>query len=127
MARMMNKLVKSNALVDGPGNSGDIRNSQIDNAVGAHFIVKTSNLQGVGSPTVVVIIEGKDEQTGDYYTILSSNSIASATTTVLKVMPGFTASSGTVANDFLPATYRVRWTFSGADSMDVMIGVNLVA
>jgi len=124
MARLANRLLANQTAVDASGDTGDIRNSQIDGAVGGHFVVTTSNKSG--TPSLTFTIQGKEEQTGAYYTLLAGSAVTNAETNVYTVFPGGPASPNVSANNFLPAVYRVIWVYSGTGSMDVQVGVNLL-
>jgi len=51
----------------------------------------------VDTPSVVFTIQGKDEVSGKYYTLLASAAITGTGTTVLRVYPGLTAAANLVA------------------------------
>jgi len=69
------------------------------------------------SPSVVFTIQGYDPTSGKYYTILASAAIVGTGTTVLRVFPGATAAANLVANDVLPASWRIIATHGDADSI----------
>lgn len=71
----------------------------------------------VSSPSVVFTIQGKDPISGKYYTILASAAIVGTGTTVLRVFPGATAAANTVANDCLPAAWRIIATHGNGNSI----------
>lgn len=121
MAELNNLRIIPSTTVSASSDSGDIANT---NAIGGHFVVKTSN--STGSPSVTVTIQGKDTQTGAYYTILQSAAITTDTETVLKVFPGFSTAANSVANDILTNTWRITYSFSGTGSIDLEVGANLV-
>lgn len=79
------------------------------------------------TPSVVATIQGKDEVSGKYYTILASAAITGTGTTVLRVYPGLTAASNTVANDVLPSTWRVNFVHADADSITYSAAAQLIA
>lgn len=75
-----------------------------------------------GTALVVVTIQGKDIVSGQYYTILSSASIAAVGFSTLQVYPGITATANVAANDILPRTWRVSITVSGAGTASATVG-----
>lgn len=77
------------------------------------------------TPSVVATIQGKDELSGAYYTILASAAITGTGTTVLRVFPGATNASNLVANDVLPSTWRVNLVAADADSLTYSVAAQL--
>jgi len=77
------------------------------------------------TPALTVKIQGKDRASGKYYDILTSAVIATVSTTVLKVGPGLTAAGNLVANDFLPAIWRVTVTHGDTDQAVYSVGANM--
>ncbi len=73
-------------------------------AKGAIVVV---DITAITAGNIVVTVQGKDEVSGKYYTILTSAALAAAATTVLRIYPGLTAAANTVANDVLPTKFRV--------------------
>ena len=69
----------------------------------AKCVVNLTSVTG----TVTVTIYGKDGGSGTYYAILASAALNSTGQTVLTVGPGLTASANAVANDYLPALWRI--------------------
>lgn len=78
------------------------------------------------TPSVVATIQGKDELSGVYYTILASAAITGAGTTVLRVFPGATIAANLVANDVLPSTWRVNFVAADADSLTYSAAAQMV-
>lgn len=78
------------------------------------------------SPSVVATIQGKDEISGKYYTILASAAIEATGTTVLRVFPGATAATNLVANDVLPSTWRVNLVHADTDSITYSVAAQVV-
>lgn len=80
---------------------------------GVQLVINITTLTGT-VPTATFTIQGKDSSaTPQYYNILASTALAATGVTVLKVYPGLTAAANTVANDVLPATWRVILTAGG--------------
>src|SRR5689334_18301024 len=95
-------------------------------AAGLKVVVDITALGGT-SPTLTVIIEGKDTASGKYFTILSSTALAAVATTVLTVYPGVAASANVAANDVLPRTWRVRTVIGGTTpAVTATIGASVV-
>lgn len=67
------------------------------------------------SPTVQVLVEGKDPMTGAYYTLLDSGALAAggALTKLLTLYPGLTAIANQVVTGVLPQIWRVRAVVGG--------------
>lgn len=77
------------------------------------------------TPSVVFTVQGKDDVSGKYYTLLASAAITATGTTVLRVGPGLTAAANTVANDVLPRTWRVIATHADTDSITYSVGASV--
>lgn len=103
------------------GNSGDLYNGQHR---GLHLVIDVTAI--VSTPSVVFTIQGKDDLSGQYYTILASAAITGTGTTVLRVYPGLTASANVTANDALPLTWRVLATHGNANSITYSVGACLI-
>jgi len=78
------------------------------------------------SASITPHIEGKDDLSDKWYTILSGAAIAATGTTVLRVFPGATAAANTVANDQLPATWRFRMAVADTDSITYSVNAILL-
>lgn len=86
----------------GTVNSSDIVNV---NGKGVNIGINTT-VDAAGAYTVA--IQGKDIASGTYYNILTSASLTTTGFTLLSIYPGLTAANNTVANAFLPRTWRVQ-------------------
>lgn len=86
-------------------------------------VVVDTTVFGTGSVTVT--IQGKDETSGKYYTLLSSAAIVSVTTTAYTVYPALPATA-TSANDVLPSTWRIIATANNANSQTYSVGYVLL-
>lgn len=89
---------------------------------GLHLVIDATAI--TATPSVVFTIQGKDPVSGQYYTILASAAVTAVSTTVLRVFPGATAAANTVANDTLPAIWRVNAVHGDADSITYSVGVS---
>lgn len=79
------------------------------------------------TPSVVFTIQGKDAITGDYYTLLASAAVTGISETFLLVYPTVTASANAVANNVLPASWRVNCVAADADSITYTVTAELLA
>jgi hypothetical protein len=84
-------------------------------ARGLHLIIDAT--ASAATPSVVFTILGYSPLGDDAYTILASAAVTGAATTVLKVYPGLTAAANLVANDMMPARWRVTAVHGDADSL----------
>lgn len=92
----------------------------------AQVVIDITSITGT-TPTATFTVQGKDEASGKYYTILASAALNAAGTTVLKIGPGLTAAANSVANDILPRTFRVICTTGGTvTDLDATVGVSLI-
>jgi hypothetical protein len=104
------------------GNSGDQVNLH---ARGVEVVIDMTAVPTI--QTVTFTIEGKDETSGKYYTLLASAAIVAVSTVVLRVFPGATAAANLSANLQLPRVWRVSTTHSAAGSFTYSVGANLLA
>src|SRR5437016_5521673 len=78
------------------------------------------------SPTLTVTIQGKDQASGQYYTILASAALNATGFTLLSVAPGIPAVANASANAVMPSTFRVSYTIGGTTpSVTATIGAAL--
>lgn len=91
---------------------------------GVHVIIDVTAASA--TPSVVATIQGKDELSGQYYTILASAAITGTETRVLRVFPGATAATNLVANDVLPSTWRVNLVHADTDSITYSVAAQVV-
>lgn len=80
-----------------------------------------------GAFSLTVTIQGKDEASGKFYTILAGVAVASITTQVLQVHPGMVASANLIAESLLPANVRVSITHTTNNSITRTVGLQLVS
>jgi hypothetical protein len=78
------------------------------------------------TPSVVFTIQGYSPLGDDYYTILASAAVTGTGTTVLRVFPGATNAANTVANDQLPALWRVNAVHGDADAITYSVNAVLL-
>lgn len=94
------------------------------NGRGLHLVIDVTAI--TATPSVTFTIQGKDELSGEYYTILASAAITGTGTTVLRVFPGATAAGNTVANDILPRIWRVNAVHADSDSITYSVGASII-
>lgn len=81
---------------------------------------------GASESTMTVTIQGKDPQSGQYYTILQSASLSASSFVALRAYPGLTASANVAVSDLLPATFRVIYAASNWGTGGSVLGVAAV-
>ena len=107
--------------------SASVNGADLDNlsAVGGTFTVDITAISGAGAAATFTV-QGKDELSGKYYTILASAALNATGTTVLRVYPGLTASANVTATSILPRTIRVICTITGSTpAVTATVGVSL--
>jgi hypothetical protein len=107
------------AVRNASSNSDDLCN---DYFRGVEVVLDVTVAPGVD--TVTFTIQGKDETSGKYYTLLASTAISATGTTVLRVYPGLTAAANAAANLALPRAWRVQATHSAGSNFTYSVGVN---
>jgi hypothetical protein len=80
------------------------------------------DMTAIGTGSVTLAIQGKDKQSGKYYTLLSGAAVTTNSTNVYKVFPGATASANAVANDALPEVWRWRVTANNGNAASYSVG-----
>lgn len=91
---------------------------------GLHLVIDATAV--TDTPSVVFTVQGYSPLGDDYYTILASAAVTGTGTTVLRVFPGATAAANTVANDQLPAMWRVNAVHADADSITYSVNAILL-
>jgi hypothetical protein len=117
----VNATVLASAARTATNNSADLTNYD---GRGLHLVIDVTAASA--TPSVTFTIQGKDELSGKYYTLLVSAAITGVGTTVLKVYPGLTAAANLVASDILPRTWRVLATHADADSITYSVGASVI-
>lgn len=84
-------------------------------ARGMHLVIDATAI--TATPAITFTIQGYSPLGDDAYTILVSTVIATAVTTVLRVYPGLTASANLIANDSIPARWRLTASHGDTDSI----------
>ena len=101
--------------------------ADIDNTsgIGATVVIDITAITGT-TPTATFTVEGKDEVSGKYYTILASAALSTVSTTVLRIYPGLTAAANLVASSVVPKTFRVSVAITGTTpAVTATVGVAL--
>lgn len=93
--------------------------SVIDNI---HLVLEVTALSA--TPSIVLKVEGLNEATGSYYTLIESMAITTVSTNVLKLGKNEVESTNLSAQTFIPNNIRVSVTHNDADSITYSIGIN---
>ena len=105
----------------GTTNSADQTNT---NGRGVQVLVDITATTG---QTLTVSIQGKDNASGKYYTILSSAALAAVASTNLTVYPGSTVAVNLDASAPLPRVWRISAVVGGAGStLSATIGASVI-
>lgn len=91
---------------------------------GIHFVINVSAIAAT-TGSITPTIQGFDEASQTYYTLLTGIAITTTGTTVLKIYPGISAVANVSASDFLPAKWRVSIAVADATSITYSITANL--
>lgn len=117
-AETISKILFASAVRTASANSTD---QDVSPYLGCLVFINMTAVPGVD--TVIFTLEGKDELSGTYYTILATTAIVATGLTVLRVFPGLVAAANATVNDVLPRTIRVRTTHSAASSFTYTVAV----
>jgi hypothetical protein len=79
----------------------------------------------VGTGSVTLSVEGKDQVSGKYYTILTGAAVTTNSTNVYRVYPGLTAAANATVSDILPETFRITVTHNNANAATYTVGASL--
>jgi hypothetical protein len=94
---------------------------------GVQIGLNVTAITGTGTPSVQVIVEGKDAASGVYYAILTSAAITATGFTQLIVYPGATVAANVAVSQPLPKTWRVRTVIAGSTpGITATIGASLI-
>lgn len=92
---------------------------------GGHFIIRLTSAEGSTAATTFTVQGLVPGTTGTFYTILASTPATAEGTVTLKVYPGLSTDANAVANDFLPARWRLNVAHTGAESNRYSVGASL--
>lgn len=115
------KTIFSSAARTASANGSDIANRFMKGAV---IVIDTTVLTAGAS--IVYTVQGKDELSGKYYTILASAAVTATGTVQLYIYPGATAAANVAANMYLPRVWRVIITAADAKSVTASVGATLL-
>ena len=93
---------------------------------GCRYLSVVLDMTNVGTGSVTLTIQGKDAASGKYYPLLAGAAVITNGTTRYLVGPGLTASANAVANDVVPATWRVLVTANNANPATYSVGASLI-
>lgn len=122
LAQNSNKTLLTLAAAAVSGNS-----ATLDNAFwnGLQLGVNITALTGT-TPTLTVIIEGQDDASGQWYTLLSSAALAATGFTLLSLYPAVVAVANVSIPQVLPKTWRIRYVIAGTTpAVTATIGASL--
>ena len=94
---------------------------------GARGLLVVVDMTVVGTGSITMTIQGKDPASAKYYTILASAAVITNVTNLYRVYPTITASANAIAQDVLPATWRILVTANNANSATYSVGAVLLA
>lgn len=93
-------------------------------AHGCHIVIDVT--ASAATPSVVPTIDGLDDLSGKWYTLLTGAAITGTGTTVLKIYPGITVAANVSASDIIPSQIRVVMTHADADSITYSVSAHLM-
>ena len=94
----------------------------------AKGVVVFINVSAVGAPggTVTVTVQGKDQISGNYFTILASVGLGGVAFTKLTVDPTMAASANSIAKFIIPRKWRILVEHTDTNHITYSIGASLV-
>jgi hypothetical protein len=107
---------------------GTVNGSDLANltSTAVRLYVNISAISGT-TPTLTITVEGRDEVSGNYYTILQSAALNATGGTVLSVGIGLPVTANVSANAILPTTWRVKAVIGGTGpSVSATVGAVLI-
>lgn len=116
-------VILASGTVMADGDSGALINN---NAKGVRVYIDPGAL-GAGALGLTVTIQELDTVTGQYVDMLASTSLVASTPQLLRIYPGIATSANQSLNDFLPNTWRVKWSATswGTGGSTLGIGCSL--
>jgi hypothetical protein len=79
----------------------------------------------VGTGSVTISIDGKDTASGKYYNILTGAAVTTNSTNRYRIGPTITAVANSIAQDYLPRTFRIVVTANNANAATYSVGYSL--
>lgn len=92
---------------------------------GCSGIVVYLKTTAIGTGSITLTIQGKDKQSGDYYTLLAGAAVTTNTVNRYTVAPRLTPVLNVTANDVLPETWRVQIVANNANPTSYTVGASL--
>lgn len=83
------------------------------------------NMTAVGTGSVTLTIQGKDETSGTYYTVLQGAPITTNGFTRYQIFPGSAITANSSANDLFPFKWRIIMTANNANPTTYSVGVTI--
>lgn len=108
-------------VISANGNSPDLDNV----GAGVKVVVDITAVAGT-APTLTLVIEYKDPASGKYITLLTSAALGSIATTELTVYPGAAVTANVSASNYVPKTWRARWTVGGTGGPSITAAIGAV-
>ena len=96
------------------------------NSQGCRGVAVTIKTTVIGTGSITITINGKDEATGAYYLLLSGAAVTTNTTNTYTVYPGVTVAANVAASTCLPRTFQVVATANNANAATYQVGLNLL-
>lgn len=118
--------VQSEPIFASAARTATVASADITNRGGRGAVIVIDVTAAADTPSVVFTVQGKDDLSGKYYTMLASAAITATGTTVLRIFPGMTAAANVAANDVLPRTWRVNAVHADADSITYSVGASII-
>lgn len=88
----------------------------------ARGVTVTLDMTTVGTGSVTLTIQGKDQASGKYYTILAGAAVITNSTNRYFVFPGAPVAANVSANDELPYIWRILVTANNANPTTYSVG-----
>lgn len=84
------------------------------------------DMTSAGTGSVTLSIEGKDQTSGKYYTLLAGSAVTSNSTNLYTVGPEIVASANAAASYYLPKIFRIKVTANNSNSATYSVGYTLM-
>ena len=91
---------------------------------GVHVVLDINDTAGTASVTLV--LQGKDETSGEYYTLLAGAAKTAPGVTDMVIYPGCIAAANVVANLPLPKLWRATLNVPAGDSVKATVGASQI-
>ena len=108
------------------GTSGTSADQTNTNGRGLQLVLDITAITGT-TPSITVIIQGKDAASGKYYNLLTSAAISTVSTNLLTVYPGGLTTANVASPTVLPRVWRVSYTIAGVSpAVTATIGASVI-